>query len=123
MDVLPLDQRDLAIHAQRRTEQLMSRTERRQILASLLNQSAASLCFAKDSYGKPYLPDYPALQFSQSHCREQFLLAFNQQGIPIGVDIEAKRRIIANINGLAQRILTAAEMRAFEQAENPQAYL
>lgn len=116
------DQHALATHPQRRIEQLVSRRWRRQVLATQLDQSAKSLCFDKDIYGKPYLLDCPDLQFSQSHCAQQFVLAFNKQGVAVGVDIEAKQRVI-NQAGLAQRMLTVLEMQAFKQAANPQAYL
>ena len=122
LQVNAADYNNLATHPQRRLEQLISRGWRRQILATQLDQSPEDLYFAKDSYGKPYLVDNPNLQFSQSHCAQQFVLVFNQQRIPIGVDIEARQRSI-NLAGLAKRILTAAEMHVFTQAANPQAYL
>ncbi|RYY80026.1 MAG: 4'-phosphopantetheinyl transferase superfamily protein [Moraxellaceae bacterium] len=116
------DQHALATHPQRRIEQLISRSWRRQILATQLEQAPESLCFAKNSNGKPYLVHEPHLQLSQSHCAQQFVLAFNAQGVAVGVDIEAKQRVINQV-GLAQRILTVLEMQAFRQAANPQAYL
>ncbi|WP_051526443.1 4'-phosphopantetheinyl transferase family protein [Alkanindiges illinoisensis] len=122
LQVNAVDHNNLATNPQRRMEQLISRSWRRQILATQLDQSPENLCFAKDSYGKPYLVNTPNLQFSQSHCAQQFVLVFNQQRIAIGVDIEARQRTI-NLAGLAKRILTAAEMQVFTQAANPQAYL
>ena len=122
LQVIAADHNNLATHPQRKVEQLISRSWRRQILAKQLGQTPENLCFAKDSYGKPYLVDIPNLQFSQSHCAQQFVLVFNQQGIAIGVDIEARQRTI-NLAGLAKRILTAAEMQVFTQTANPQAYL
>lgn len=122
LQVIAADQQQLATHPQRRMEQLISRSWRRQILAAQLHQTPDNLCFVKDAYGKPYLMHYPALQFSQSHCTEQFVLAFNQQGIALGVDIEAKRRVI-NQARLARRILTASEMQVFTHTKDPQAYL
>lgn len=122
LTVMAADQQNLAAHPQRRLEQLITRTWRRQILARQLAQSPDNLRFVKDRYGKPYLINEPDLQFSQSHCTQQFVLAFNQQALAIGVDIEARQRII-NLAGLAKRLLTSTEMQDFAQAANPQAYL
>lgn len=122
LKVTGLDQHELATHPQRRLEQLTSRAWRRQILAAALGQAPEKLSFAKDNYGKPYVSHNPQLQLSQSHCAQQFVLAFNRQGIALGVDIESSQRKI-NLAGLAKRILTAIEMQAFRQAQNPQGYV
>lgn len=122
LQIATADQQVLATHPQRKIEQLISRHWRRLILATQLEQVPENLCFAKDAYGKPYLVDEPHLQLSQSHCAQQFVLVFNAQGVAVGVDIEAKQRVI-NQAKLAQRILTVLEMQTFKQAANPQAYL
>lgn len=110
----------LAAHPQRRLEQKISRRLRRQLLADYLGLAAEHLVFIKNEHGKPYLkqsnlPDPMSVEFSQSHCVNQFALVMNKQGIAVGIDIEAKDRIIP-LQALAQRILTPWELVQFEHA-------
>ena len=117
----------LATHPQRRLEQKISRRFRRQLLADYLGLATEHLVFIKNEHGKPYLkqsnlPDSMSVEFSQSHCVNQFALVMNKQGIPVGIDIEAKTRIIP-MQALAQRILTLDEWVQFKQALDAHAFL
>ena len=117
----------LAIHPQRRLEQKISRRLRRQLLADYLGLAAEHLVFINNEHGKPYLkqsnlPDPMSVEFSQSHCVNQFALVMNKQDIPVGIDIEAKDRVIP-MQALAQRILTPWELVQFEQALDAHAFL
>ncbi len=117
----------LATHPQRRLEQQISRQLRRQLLADYIGLAAEHLVFIKNEHGKPYLKQSgllsPApIEFSQSHCVDQIALVMNKQGIAVGIDIEAKDRVIP-IQALAQRILTPWELVQFEQTMNPHAFL
>ena len=117
----------LATHPQRRLEQKISRRLRRQLLADYLGLNAEHLVFSKDEHGKPYLkhsnvPSPMSVEFSQSHCVNQFALVMNKQGIAVGIDIEAKDRVIP-LQALAQRILTPWELVQFERTMNPHAFL
>ena len=110
----------LAPHPQRRLEQKISRRLRRQLLADYLGLAAEHLVFIKNEHGKPSLkqsnlPDPMSVEFSQSHCVNQFALVMNKRGIPVGIDIEAKDRVIP-MQALAQRILTLDEWVQFKQA-------
>lgn len=64
-----------------------ARAMMRLILAHYLNTSAKKLVFDYLKQGKPYLPQYPSLQFNLSHSRDTALLAVGQTN-PLGIDIE-----------------------------------
>ena len=57
------------------------------LLATYLNENPAQLVFAKAAQGKPYLVDYPQVQFNISHSDSQLLIAVGKYA-PLGVDIE-----------------------------------
>ena len=58
----------------------------RYLASKQLNISFSDIVFAKNSYGKPYLSDYPEFHFNVSHsCKYLVVLVSNQ---PVGVDIE-----------------------------------
>ena len=117
----------LASHPQRRVEQQISRQLRRQLLAKFLALDPEHLEFIHDERGKPYvkhvsLQNLMAVEFSQSHCLDQFAMVMNKQGIAVGVDIEAKCRSIP-VQALSQRILTPHELALFAQALDPHGFL
>lgn len=116
------DTLQLAAHPKRRQEQQLSRYVRRQVLAGYLSIDSAQLIFAQHPLGKPYLANAPHVEFSQSHCTDQFILVCNQQGVAMGVDIEKKHRPIRT-QALATRILTASELEVFERAMDQQDFL
>lgn len=116
------DLHDLANHMGRQHEQRITRTLRRQTLADYLQVSPASLDFLIQPYGKPYLANFPKLQFSQSHSNDHWLLVVNQQQIAVGIDIEDKQRITA-IEPLARHILTENEFDQFQQTNDKQRFL
>ncbi len=112
----------LAANSKRREEQQLGRGLRRQLLASYLAVEPKLLDFAQHEFGKPYLKNYTQVEFSQSHCTDQFVLVMNKQAVAIGVDIESKHRAI-KLQALAARILTANELKQFEQVIDQQAFL
>ena len=112
----------LAAHPQRRFEQLASRSIRRQLLADYLLVQPDLLAFTQQPHGKPYLKNNKHLEFSQSHCTDQFVLVMNNQGVAVGVDIEAKQRSI-KLHALAKRILTPYEFGQFVKATDQQGFL
>lgn len=59
----------------------------RQILAAYLNQASEKINIAKTVYGKPYLVDFPEIEFNISHSADTLLIAISQIGA-VGVDIE-----------------------------------
>nr|UXE44362.1 4'-phosphopantetheinyl transferase Sfp [uncultured bacterium] len=85
----------------------------RQILANYSHGDAATLTFARNRYGKPYLvprPDGPNLQFSVSHSDDCCVLAVRLDH-SIGVDVE-KMRNLPQAMDIARNYFTAAESRA-----------
>ena len=68
-----------------------------------------------DGKGAPYLPDYPGLSVSISHCRTAVAVAVSTEG-RVGVDVECRRRIG---DGLMERVCTGEELDAVRAAEDP----
>jgi 4'-phosphopantetheinyl transferase len=85
----------------------------RQILSKYSELDAATLTFARNRDGKPYLvpqANGPNLQFSISHSGNCCMLAVRLDH-PIGIDVEKVRDLPRTIN-IAQRYFTPAESRA-----------
>ena len=87
-----------------------------------------------DGKGAPYLPDYPGLSVSISHCRTAVAVAVSTEG-RVGVDVECRRRIGDGLtegrvgvdvecrrrigDGLMERVCTGEELEAVRAAEDP----
>jgi 4'-phosphopantetheinyl transferase len=85
----------------------------RRILASYGDADAATLIFARNRFGKPYLVSWangPNLQFSVSHSGNHCLLAVRRDH-PIGIDVEKVRDLPQAID-IAQSYFTPRESRA-----------
>ena len=63
-----------------------------------------------DSNGAPYLPDYPNLFISISHCRRAVAVAVSPMG-KVGIDVECRRRIDG---GLVRRVCSDSEREEVE---------
>lgn len=59
----------------------------RQLLAERVSESAASLRIEKTEFGKPLLPDHPAVSFNMSHSGDILAVAIGSQ-CQLGVDVE-----------------------------------
>ena len=82
----------------------------RQILASYCDADAATLTFARNRHGKPYLvpqANGPDLQFSLSHSGDSCMLAVRLDH-SIGIDVEKVRDLPRAID-IAQSYFTPAE--------------
>jgi len=82
----------------------------RQILSNYSQAGAATLTFARNRYGKPYLvphADGPNLQFSVSHSANCCMLAVRLDH-RIGIDVESVRDLPQNID-IALRYCTPTE--------------
>ena len=68
---------------------------RRLLLARILGREPASLAFGQELEGRPYLADR-CLEFNLSHSKSQAVVAVTepQNGLLVGVDIEASGRTI-----------------------------
>ena len=69
-----------------------------------------------DSHGVPYLPQYPNLYISISHCRTAVAAAFSDHG-PVGIDIESRRHTNPS---LIKRVCTPAEVDTIQHSEDPE---
>ncbi len=83
------------------------------VLCCLLDGDSPRL--EHDGKGAPYLPDYPGLSVSISHCRTAVAVAVSTEG-RVGVDVECRRRIG---DGLMERVCTGEELDAVRAAEDP----
>ena len=89
----------------------------RQVLAHYLPEE--NLQIERGEFGKPFLPDFPKVQFNVSHSNEKLLIAVSFE-IPIGIDIEQiKPR--KSLSGLVKKCFSNAEQEHwFSQSENEQ---
>lgn len=74
------------------------------ILRTRYNLHADQIQFVKNTYGKPYLYDYPHIHFNVSHAGDWIVCADGT--VPVGIDIEQVRPIDF---GIAERFYTADE--------------
>lgn len=81
----------------------------RQILAAYLNQDSDKINMAKTVYGKPYLIDYPKVQFNISHSGNFLLVAISQVGT-VGVDIEHAKSHRRDFSGLVAKCFAKSEI-------------
>lgn len=94
----------------------------RQTLAGFLDVAPQSLTIAVTEYGKPYLVDYPALQFNISHTEDEAIIAVTAN-VEIGVDIETVKSL--EFDELTQRFFSAGEydyFRALTEEEKLHAF-
>ena len=74
-----------------------------------------SVTVEHDGSGAPFLPVYPELHISISHCRGAVAAAVSNFSA-VGIDIESRRKIG---DGLIERVCTTAEQEAINNAEDP----
>lgn len=92
-----MQQRYIQVHGQLRC-----------LLAESLSVDPVALTIAKAEFGKPYLPDYPTVQFNLSHSADYFALAITYDA-PVGIDVELfKAR--KNYTGLAEKCFAKDEL-------------
>ncbi len=78
-------------------------------LAEYSGQDARTIVLAKTEHGKPYLPDYPELNFNLSHSKDELLLAVTT-GRQLGVDVETIRWR-SGLSGIARKCFAESELR------------
>lgn len=69
-----------------------------------------------DANGAPYLPAYPELSISISHCRAAVAVAVSNCGW-VGIDIESRRHVS---EGLIEKVCTGDEQNAIRNAADPE---
>ena len=70
--------------------------------------------FAFGPHGKPYLKDYPDINFNISHCRRAVVCAVSDR--PVGADVE----ILQFDDQIAAQAFSAAEMDAVRGSADPE---
>ncbi len=110
--VLSVEERDFAQtlrHAPVKRRYLRVRFHLRHVLAAFLHTPPNHLRFTKNDYGKPYLADYPHIQFNISHSGEHLLIAISAIGA-IGVDIEQPRILHTPLVDLVEKCFSNPEI-------------
>jgi 4'-phosphopantetheinyl transferase len=84
----------------------------RRILATYVGDAPARLRFGYEARGKPFLRDYPDLQFNLSHAADLLVVAV-ARGRRVGVDVEAAptEAVIDQISPLVLSVPEKAELR------------
>lgn len=96
---------------------ILSRGLQRRILADYLETDPNTLEFNRNENGKPFLKGSD-LQFNVSHSHDRLLIAVTT-GRLIGVDIEFRRTGV-QMDSIAERWFSPAELTFFQGSENPQ---
>lgn len=92
---------DEQIRAQRlhfpihKTRFIAAHSALREIAGRYLQQAPKSIQFAYNDFKKPFLKDYPSLQFNLSHSADRALIAFTKDN-PVGVDIELMKELFTS---------------------------
>lgn len=92
------------------------------LLAPLCRALPHELTFARNPFGKPFLPRYPQLHFNQSHTQAAFAFAI-AQGDEVGVDVEGNRGRVEHKRGVAKRFFHPDEADWLEQFCDEEAYV
>lgn len=96
--------------ADQRLNSLIARAMLRDRLATLCGQPAADLRIQTGEKGKPYLPDFPEVQFNLSHTGNLIALVATHQH-PVGIDVEwVSRR--SDVLAVAHRFFSPTETAA-----------
>ncbi len=72
------------------------------------------LCVVRNEWGKPYLRDYPGVEFNISHCRGLAVCVISD--VPVGIDVERVRPFSRHA---ARRACSRAEREDIENAPDP----
>jgi 4'-phosphopantetheinyl transferase len=88
----------------------------RMVLGSCLGMAPEQVVFGAGPHGKPFVagPAGEGVEFNLSHSGERALVAVSEAG-PVGVDVEQVRPL-TDVDAVAQRILSPAELARYEQA-------
>lgn len=108
LSVHELDELESKKDVQARTRFLISRAFLRTILHNYVFEPPDKLVLARESSGKPYLPDHTSICFNVSHTDEQCFVAIIHAR-DIGVDAECHSRHVSNPQRLAQRWFVGEE--------------
>lgn len=113
----PADLDGMARHPNSRERQMLARGLLREKLGEAAGRPPASLTFARDTQGKPYLLNAD-LRFNTSHSQAACALAWSHSPLDLGVDIEDLDRSFHEAR-LAEHAFSPGEIKAWQQASNP----
>ncbi len=103
--------------AAQRSRLIETRAFLRQHLAHYTGQPAPAIRIERSEHGKPYLTDFPRIQFNLSHSGDSLLLAIckhSPPGLMLGVDIEVIRPRV-NLPGVVSKCFSIPEQAAWQQ--------
>ncbi|WP_304165860.1 4'-phosphopantetheinyl transferase superfamily protein [Lonsdalea britannica] len=92
------------------------------LLSPLCHVLPHELTFARNPFGKPFLPQYPQLHFNLSHTQAAFAFAI-AQGDAVGVDVEGNRGRVEHKRGVAKRFFHPDEADWLAQFCDEEAYV
>ncbi|KAA8498917.1 4'-phosphopantetheinyl transferase HetI [Porphyridium purpureum] len=93
---------------------VVSRAFLRTVLDKYTEHDARELNIARETRGKPYLPDFPDICFNVCHTDEQFFVAV-AHARSIGVDAESTQRRLSDPRQLARRWFSLADRQWLDQ--------
>jgi len=89
----------------------------RSVLADRIGAEAHSLVFSRHRFGKPYLADFPQIEFNFSDTKDGILIGISS-GAPIGVDIETLQREVDH-SGVADNYFMNEEIEELARSSDP----
>lgn len=92
------------------------------LLAPLCHVPPHELTFARNPFGKPFLPRYPQLHFNLSHTQTAFAFAIAQDDA-VGVDVEGNRGRVEHKRAVAKRFFHPDEAGWLDQFRDEEAYV
>ena len=115
VDILSRDERERAAHmglADMRQAFEMARAALRSLLAVYLHRPPGTISLIREGYGRPRLQGDDGICFSATRSGDLAAFAFSTQ-TEIGIDME-RRRTIANMDRVIERMFSPAEKRQLE---------
>nr|WP_174507377.1 4'-phosphopantetheinyl transferase superfamily protein [Acinetobacter sp. Marseille-Q1620] len=94
---------------------------RNSLLAEVLAHPVDSKDIARSEFGKPYLQDYPQLNFNHTHSQKNYALAMSLQVRDLGIDIEDMDRSV-RFDALAKHAFHMDEYETWESLGFDSAY-
>ncbi len=97
---------------------IVARANLRLILSKYLNLPPQEIKFSYTPKGKPFLADYPHLQFNLSHSQDLAVYALTWNSA-VGIDLEYQKDI-DGLRSLSERFLSKAESQIIQTSSTPQ---
>jgi len=102
---------------------VIARANLRIILSNYLNLAPQEIEFSYSSKGKPFLANYPHLEFNLSHSQDLAVCALTENSA-VGIDLECEEtmspKLIDRIRRLSKRFLTREESQIIQGSDSEQ---